>query len=80
VEVRLQEFVARTLDWGEALAKPDHLLNSVRGVVTFLRHYPQRKIRFLGRRARPVLRADNLAAICVPIVHTMWDPQHIASL
>jgi hypothetical protein len=27
-----------------------------------------RKIMFLGSRARPVRRADNLAAICEPIV------------
>jgi hypothetical protein len=30
-----------------------------------------RKIMFLGSRARPVLRADNLTAVCEPIVHTM---------
>jgi hypothetical protein len=30
---------------------------------------------FLGSRARPVCRADNLAAICEPIVWTMRDPQ-----
>jgi hypothetical protein len=39
-----------------------------------------RKIMFLGRRARPVLRADNLTAICEPIVYTMWDPQHLTAL
>jgi hypothetical protein len=27
-----------------------------------------RKIMFLGNKVRPVLRADNLAAICEPIV------------
>jgi hypothetical protein len=32
-----------------------------------------RKIMFLGSRARPVRRADNLGAICEPIVCIMWD-------
>jgi hypothetical protein len=32
---------------------------------------------FLGSRARPVHRADNLAAICEP---TEWDPQHFTTL
>jgi hypothetical protein len=35
---------------------------------------------FLGIRARPVRKADNLAVICEPIVYTMWDPQHLAAL
>jgi hypothetical protein len=35
---------------------------------------------FLGSRARPVRRADNLTAICEPIVYTMWDPQHLTTL
>jgi hypothetical protein len=30
--------------------------------------YQSRKIMFLGSRARPVLRVDNLTAICEPIV------------
>jgi hypothetical protein len=29
---------------------------------------------FLGSKARPVRRADNLTAVCEPIVYTMWDP------
>jgi hypothetical protein len=29
---------------------------------------------FLVSRERPVRRADKLAAICEPIVYTMWDP------
>jgi hypothetical protein len=28
----------------------------------------------LVSRARPVFRADTLAAICEAIVYTMWDP------
>jgi hypothetical protein len=32
-----------------------------------------RKIMFLGSRARPVCRADNLVAIGEPTVWTMWD-------
>jgi hypothetical protein len=36
-----------------------------------------RKIMFLGSRARPVRRADNLTAICAP---TMWDPYHLTTL
>jgi hypothetical protein len=30
--------------------------------------YQNRKIRFLGSKAQPMSRADNLAAICEPIV------------
>jgi hypothetical protein len=33
-----------------------------------------RKIKFLGNRARPVLKADSLTAICEPIVYAMRDP------
>jgi hypothetical protein len=33
-----------------------------------------RKITFLGSRARPERRTDNLPAICGPIVKAMWDP------
>jgi hypothetical protein len=33
-----------------------------------------RKIMFLGSRARPVRRTDNLSTTCEPIVQTMWDP------
>jgi hypothetical protein len=29
---------------------------------------------FLGSKVRLVLRADNLTAICEPVVYTMWDP------
>jgi hypothetical protein len=29
---------------------------------------------FLESKVHPVNRADNLAAICEPIVWTMWDP------
>jgi hypothetical protein len=35
---------------------------------------------FLGKRERPVLRADNLTAICEPIVYTVWDPEHLTTL
>jgi hypothetical protein len=31
----------------------------------------QKQIMFLGSRARPVLKVDNLTAICVPIVYTL---------
>jgi hypothetical protein len=31
-------------------------------------------IMFLGSKLRRVRKADNLTAICVPIVYTMWDP------
>jgi hypothetical protein len=32
------------------------------------------RIMFLGNRARLVHRGDNLAAICEPVIWTMWDP------
>jgi hypothetical protein len=28
---------------------------------------------FLGSKVRPVCKADSLAAICEPIVYTMWE-------
>jgi hypothetical protein len=34
----------------------------------------------LGNRARPVRKADDLSAICEPIVYTMWDPRHLRTL
>jgi hypothetical protein len=33
-----------------------------------------------GGRARPACKADNLTAICEPIIYTMWDPQHLTAL
>jgi hypothetical protein len=39
-----------------------------------------RKIMFLGSRARPVRKADNLTAVCEPIVYTVWDPLHLTTL
>jgi hypothetical protein len=35
---------------------------------------------FLAIKVRPVRRADDLTAICEPIVRTVWDPQHLISL
>jgi hypothetical protein len=35
---------------------------------------------FLGSRARPVRRAENLAAICEPVVWTMWDPHNLTTI
>jgi hypothetical protein len=29
---------------------------------------------FLGSKVQRMRKADNLAAICEPIVYTMWDP------
>jgi hypothetical protein len=40
----------------------------------------QKKIMFLGSRARPVRRDDKLTAICEPIVQKMWDPQQLTTL
>jgi hypothetical protein len=39
-----------------------------------------RKIMSLGSGTRPARMADNLTAICEPIVYTMSDPQHLAIL
>jgi hypothetical protein len=33
-----------------------------------------------GGRARPARKVDKLAALYKPIVWTMWDPRHLASL
>jgi hypothetical protein len=35
---------------------------------------------FLGSKVRRVRKADNLTAICEPIVQTMWDPKHLTTL
>jgi hypothetical protein len=35
-----------------------------------------RKLMFQGSNARLVRKADNLAAICEPIVWTTWDPHN----
>jgi hypothetical protein len=32
------------------------------------------KVMFLGSRARPVPVADDLTAICEPVVYRLWDP------
>jgi hypothetical protein len=37
-------------------------------------HQKHKIIMFLGSKERPVLGDDNLTAICVPIVRTIWDP------
>jgi hypothetical protein len=33
-----------------------------------------------GGEGRPARKADNLTAICEPIVYKMWDPQHLTTL
>jgi hypothetical protein len=35
---------------------------------------------FLGSRAWPVRRADNLTVLCEPIVWPVWHPQHLTTL
>jgi hypothetical protein len=35
---------------------------------------------FLGSKALPVRRADNLSAICEPIVYTTWEPQRLTTI
>jgi hypothetical protein len=33
-----------------------------------------------GGKGRPVLKADNLTAICELIVYKMWEPRRLANL
>jgi hypothetical protein len=33
-----------------------------------------------GGEVRPAPKADNLTAICEPIVYKMWEPQHLTAL
>jgi hypothetical protein len=33
-----------------------------------------------GGKGRPAHKADNLTAICEPIVYKMWEPQHFTAL
>jgi hypothetical protein len=33
-----------------------------------------------GGEGRPARKADNLTAICEPIVYKMWEPQHLTTL
>jgi hypothetical protein len=33
-----------------------------------------------GDKGRPERKADNLTAICEPIVYKMWEPQHPTTL
>jgi hypothetical protein len=33
-----------------------------------------------GGKRRPVCKADNLSAICEPIVYKMWEPRHLTTL
>jgi hypothetical protein len=33
-----------------------------------------------GGEGRPAHKADNLTAICEPIVYKMWEPQHLTAL
>jgi hypothetical protein len=35
---------------------------------------------FLGSKARPARKADNLNAICEPLVKKLWDPQRLTAL
>jgi hypothetical protein len=35
---------------------------------------------FLGNRARPVRRAENLTAVCEPTVWNIWETQHLTNL
>jgi hypothetical protein len=40
----------------------------------------KKKVMFMGSKVRLVFGADNLTAIYVPIVYTMWDPQHLTTV
>jgi hypothetical protein len=33
-----------------------------------------------GGTGRPASKADNLTAICEPIVQKMWEPRHLTTL
>jgi hypothetical protein len=33
-----------------------------------------------GGKGRQARKADNLTAICEPIVYKMWEPQHLTAL
>jgi hypothetical protein len=33
-----------------------------------------------GGKGRPARKADNLTAICEPIVYILWDPQRLTTL
>jgi hypothetical protein len=33
-----------------------------------------------GGEGRPARKADNLTAICEPIVYKMWEPQHLTAI
>jgi hypothetical protein len=33
-----------------------------------------------GGKGRPARKADNLTAICEPIVYKIWEPQHLTTL
>jgi hypothetical protein len=33
-----------------------------------------------GGEGQPACKADNLTAICEPIVYKMWEPQHLTAL
>jgi hypothetical protein len=39
-----------------------------------------RNTRIPGGKGRPARKADNLTAICEPIVYKMWEPQHLTTL
>jgi hypothetical protein len=34
----------------------------------------------MGGKGRPARKADNLTAICEPIVQKMWDPRRLTTL
>jgi hypothetical protein len=42
-----------------------------------INEYQMQKINVSGSRAWPVRRADDLTAVCEPIVYTMCNPQHL---
>jgi hypothetical protein len=33
-----------------------------------------------GGKGRPARKADNLTAICVPIVYKMWEPRRLTTI
>jgi hypothetical protein len=38
------------------------------------------KEKFVGSKARPVHEAENITAICKPIIETIWGPEHLTIL
>jgi hypothetical protein len=59
---------------------PTAIGNGVQTASNRNEYQKQKKKIFLGSKVRPVRKTDNITAVSVPVVQTMWNLQYLTTL